>query len=125
MRLLISLDAVLSFPRTVATHPERFGVRDADHQATVAAVRETLAEELDQRTFEYTRSNGTPWTLTLSDLVDRGPAMEMAYNPNDCVEVRWGAPEGSEERATCRRRAPEDQQARMAKYRRWFAERTR
>ena len=24
-------------------------------------------------------------------------ALEMAYNINDCAELRWGAPEGSEE----------------------------
>ena len=36
----------------------------------------------------------------------------MAYNPNDCVEVRWGATEGTPESATCKRRAPEDQRPR-------------
>jgi hypothetical protein len=25
----------------------------------------------------------------------------MAYNPNDCVELRWGAPAKSDEAATC------------------------
>ena len=29
----------------------------------------------------------------------------MAYNPNDCVELRWGAPEKSHEASTCKRRA--------------------
>jgi hypothetical protein len=52
-------------------------------------------------------------------------AMEVAYNPNDCVEIRWGAPEGSEEHATCKRRAPAEQRSRMLKYRVWFAERER
>jgi hypothetical protein len=46
----------------------------------------------------------------------------MAYNPNDCVEVRWGAKEGSAEYATCKRRSPEDQKARMGEYRAWFRE---
>ena len=44
----------------------------------------------------------------------------MAYNPNDCVEHRWGAAEGSPEAATCKRRAPADQRAKMAEYRAWF-----
>ena len=44
----------------------------------------------------------------------------MAYNPNDCVEVRWGAKEGTPEYATCQRHAPDDQRARMAEYRVWF-----
>ncbi len=125
MRLLISFDAVLSFPDTVAAHPERFGVREADSSMAAARVREALENELSRRQFEYTRSDGSTTTLTLKDLVDRRRAMEVAYNPNDCVELRWGAPEGSDERATCKRRAPADQQARMKKYRPWFAKRER
>jgi hypothetical protein len=49
----------------------------------------------------------------------------MAYNVNDCVEVRWGAAEGSDEAATCKRRAPKGQMAKMAEYRVWFHERRR
>ncbi len=125
MRLLISIDAVVSFPDTVAAYPERFGIAKSDGEAASKAVRHALAAELQQRSFEYTRSDGSTWTLTLADLVERMKAMEVAYNPNDCVEIRWGAPEGSEERATCERRAPGEQQQRMLKYRVWFAERER
>jgi hypothetical protein len=25
-------------------------------------------------------------------VIDRAVDLEMAYNPNDCVELRWGAP---------------------------------
>ena len=52
-------------------------------------------------------------------------APEVAYNPNDCVEVRWAAPEGSDERSACRRRAPGDQRSRMEEYRSWFRDRRR
>jgi hypothetical protein len=125
MRLLISIDAVVSFPDTVATHPARFGIRDEDRDASVAAVRATLEEELAERAFEYTRSDGSKWRLTLADVVARTESLEVAYNPNDCVEVRWGAPEDSEEHTTCTRRAPPPQQSRMQKYRPWFTTRTR
>jgi len=125
MRLLISIDAVASFPDTVAAHPERFGIAAADGDTAAGAVRSALAAELKKRALEYTRSDGSTWTLTLADVVDRMKAMEVAYNPNDCVEVRWGAPDGSEEHATCKRRAPAEQQSRMLKYRVWFAERKR
>ena len=48
----------------------------------------------------------------------------MAYNPNDCAELRWAAPEGSEEASTCKRRAPQAQRDKMASsYRNWFRER--
>jgi hypothetical protein len=125
MRLLISIDAVTSFPDTVAAHPERFGIREADREAAVQQVRNALETELAKRSFEYVRSDGTAWELSLADVVERTKAMEIAYNPNDCVEIRWGAPEGSEERKSCNRRASQEQQARMRKYRKWFAERER
>jgi len=125
MRLLISIDAVVSFPDSVAAHPERFGIREADRDAAVEQAREALRTQLEKRSFVYTRSDGSTWKLSLSDLVARMKAMEVAYNPNDCVEVRWGAPEGSKERASCKRRASQEQQSRMQKYRKWFADRTR
>ncbi len=125
MRLLISIDAVVSFPKSVEAHPERFGVPEADREAAAQQVRDTLLSELGARSFEYTRSDGSTWKLTLADVVDRMKAMEVAYNPNDCVEIRWGASDGSEERRTCKRRAPGEQQKRMQRYRAWFAARER
>jgi hypothetical protein len=125
MRLLISIDAVVSFPDTVAAHPERFGIRDAERDEAVNQVRGALQTELEKRSFEYVRSDGSAWELSLADVVARMNAMEIAYNPNDCAEIRWGAPEGSEERATCKRRASQEQRLRMEKYRKWFAERQR
>jgi hypothetical protein len=125
MRLLISIDAVTGFPDAVARAPDRFGLENADVDAAVKGLRERLREELRSRSFEYPRSDGSPWKLTLEDLVDRQKALEMAYNPNDCAEIRWAAPEGSDERATCGRQAPPHQRARMATYRDWFAERQR
>ncbi len=44
----------------------------------------------------------------------------MGYNPNDCIESRWGAPAGSAEAAACRRRAPAYQVERMKAMRQWF-----
>jgi len=125
MRLLISIDAVMTFPDSVGAHPERFGLPGLEHAAAVQQVRDTLRAELGRRSFEYTRSDGSAWTLTLADLVARAKPLEMAYNPNDCPEVRWGAPEASQEHATCKRRAPEAQQSRMRTYRSWFAKRER
>jgi hypothetical protein len=49
----------------------------------------------------------------------------MAYNVNDCVELRWGASEKSDEAATCKRYAPGAQREKMTKYRAWFHERRR
>ncbi len=42
------------------------------------------------------------WELRLKDVMSRETALEVAYNPNDCVEQRWGAASGGEEAATCR-----------------------
>ena len=82
-----------------------------------AELQSVLASELAARKFSYTRSDGSPWTLTLKDVVDRAAALEMAYNLNDCVELRWGAPEKSDEASTCKRHAPGAQRAKMTKYR--------
>ena len=45
----------------------------------------------------YTRTDGSEWTLALKDVVERMGALEMAYNVNDCVELRWGASDDSDE----------------------------
>ena len=90
-----------------------------------AEMDQVLATELSAREFTYKRTDGSEWKLTLKDVLDRISKLEMAYNINDCVEHRWGAPEGSDEAATCKRRAPDTQRVRMAKYRPWFSERRR
>jgi hypothetical protein len=46
----------------------------------------------------------------------------MAYNPNDCAEVRWGADTKTPDYATCNRHAPVEQRSRMQEYRAWFHE---
>ncbi len=126
MRLLIALDAVKGFPARVERHPQRFLLDDGTSPAAAkAALEEQLAAEAGRRRFSYTRSDGSSWELSLEDVLDRAEAFEMAYNPNDCPEIRWSAPEGSEEIKTCRDHAPSAQRARMASYRSWFKERRR
>jgi hypothetical protein len=126
LRLLIAIDVVRGFPERVARRPERYAMPRGRSVADVKAeLQSVLASELAARKFSYPRSDGSPWTLALKDVLDRMPALEMAYNPNDCVELRWGAADGSEEAATCRRHAPGAQRAKMTKYRAWFHERRR
>jgi hypothetical protein len=126
LRLLIAIDVVRDFPARVARRPERYAVPAG---TTVAALRARLdgviRDETAARRFAYARSDGSPWTLTLADVLGRTTALETAYDPNDCVEVRWGAPADGAEASTCRRRAPAAQRARMDAYRVWFHERRR
>jgi hypothetical protein len=88
-----------------------------------AELQGKLASELAARKITYTRSDGSAWTLSLKDVLDRAADLEMAYNLNDCVELRWGAPEASDEAATCKRHAPAAQRTKMMEYRTWFHER--
>ena len=126
LRLLIALDVVRNFPDRVARRPERYAMPKDKSVADVKAQLEAvLASELAERKFSYTRTDGSSWTLALKDMMDRASALEMAYNPNDCVELRWGAPDKSQESATCARHAPAGQRAKMAEYRAWFHERRR
>jgi hypothetical protein len=126
LRLLIAIDVVRGFSDRVARRPDRYAMPQGKSVDQVRAeLQAVLASELPAHKFSYTRSDGSPWTLTLKDVFDRAASLEMAYNPNDCVELRWGAAEGSEEAATCRRHAPPAQRAKMVKYRAWFHERRR
>ena len=113
-----------SLTRCVARLPQRYAIPFGRSVADVKAqLQGALASELAARKVTYTRSDGSPWTLTLKDVVDRAGDLEMAYNPNDCVELRWGAPDKSDEAATCKRHAPAAQRAKMTDYRGWFRER--
>lgn len=125
MRLLLALDTVLGFPEAVRRRPERFGLDRTVLDSAIARLRTRLDRELAARAFEYRGTGGARTTLTLADLRARIAAFEVAYDPNDCPEVRWGAPAGSPELARCARRAPPDQRRLLERYRVWFAERRR
>jgi hypothetical protein len=126
LRLLIALDVVRTFPDRVMRRPERYAMpKDKSAADVQAELQSVLASELAARKFSYPRTDGSQWTLTLKDVLDRATDLEMAYNVNDCVELRWGAPEKSDEAATCKRRASPAQRAKMSDYRAWFHERRR
>lgn len=126
MRLLVAIDTVLGFPDAMRRSPERWGLREgAELDRAVEVARARMREELERRRFGYARSDGTRQELTLAELVAREDAIELAWNPNDCVETRWGAPPRSDEAASCRRHAPPEQHARMHRMRSWFANRRR
>lgn len=126
LRLLIAIDVARALPARVARRPERYAMPAGKTVEEVRADLEArLASELRSRSFKYTRTDGSDWELSLQIVVDRAASLEVAYDPNDCVELRWGAPEGSDEAKTCVHRAPEAQRAKMGQYRAWFHERRR
>jgi hypothetical protein len=123
-RLLIAIDVVRNFPDRFVRRANRFAIPAGKTAADMKGeLQGVLASELASRKITYTRSDGSPWTLSVKDVVDRAADYEMAYNPNDCVELRWGAAENSEEASTCKRHAPQTQRAKMTDYRAWFRER--
>ncbi len=124
LRLLIAIDAVIGFPERVAKYPEDFDLRGNPSAEEIKdRLQKMLEKEIENRTVTYIRSDGKEQQLTLKQIIDRREALEMAYNPNDGVEIRWGAPENSEEIKTCKRRAPANQRATMQSVRKWFAQR--
>ena len=125
MRLLISIDTVVDFPALVARAPERFNLSAGAHDAAVTKLEQQLRQELEARSFTYLRSDGSSHTLSLAQLLQRTERLELGYNPNDCVELRWGASQADAEFGTCKRHAPAEQRARMTRYRQWFHTRTR
>jgi cell wall-associated NlpC family hydrolase len=125
LRLLISIDTVVGFSQRVRAAPQRFGVAPAALAGKLKELEQLLQSELAKRSFSYTRSDGSAQKLSLQQVVERAAALELAYNPNDCPEVRWGAAADSGEAATCHRHTPPEQAAKMAAYRHWFAMRKR
>jgi len=124
LRLLIAMDALEDFPAQVAAAPDHYKIsrwKSADKvKSELEGVRGKIAAEW---TIVYKRSNGSPQSLTMAEVLKRKAAFEVGYNPNDGVEIRWGAPEGSTEIKSCRRRAPAGQVETMRKLRPWFQKR--
>jgi hypothetical protein len=120
MRLLIAMNVLLGLPERVVRHPELFNLAGRRPADAAAELRKLHAERIGARGIEYRRSDGSTFKLTVAELLARRTALEIAYNPNDCVETRWGAAPGSPELATCARHAPADQAARMTEVRGWF-----
>jgi len=123
-RLLIAIDVVRNFPDRFVRRADRYAIPPGKSVAEMRTeLQNALSSELAARQITYTRSDGSPWTLSVKDVVDRAADLEMAYNPNDCVELRWGARENTDEASTCKRHAPQAQRAKMSDYRAWFRER--
>jgi hypothetical protein len=123
-RLLVAIDVVRNFPDRFVRRANRYALPPGKSVDDMKReLQGVLDSELASRKITYTRSDGSPWTLSVKDVVGRAVEFEMAYNPNDCVELRWAAPDNSEEGATCKRHAPAAQRAKMSDYRPWFRDR--
>lgn len=124
-RLLIAIDVVRGFPDRFVRRAERYAVPGGKSvEAVKGELQGVLDSELASRKISYTRSDSSQWTLSLKDVLDRMADFEMAYNPNDCAELRWAARDNTDEASTCKRHAPQAQRAKMSsEYRIWFRER--
>lgn len=124
LRLLIAIDAVIDFPKKVLRSPEDYKMpKLKSAEAVKSKLDEILKSKMDELSITYTRSNGSEQKLTLAEIVKRRDAFEIAYNPNDGPEIRWGAPQGSAERSTCKRQVPPAQAKVMNETRTWFHKR--
>jgi hypothetical protein len=120
MRLIIAMNVLLGLPDRVVRHPELFNLGGRKPTDVAAELKNLHTGRIRERGIEYKRSDGSVFKLSVADLLARKTALEIAYNPNDCVETRWGAAAGTPEAAPCGRHAPPDQQARMSEVRSWF-----
>jgi len=125
MRLLIALHVLEGLPERIRRYPELYILGGEAPASAAARIAQTHAREIERRHISYTRSDGRPWRLSLAEIYGRRPGLEVGYNPNDCVERRWGGTPATADYATCRRQAPAEQRARMEEYRPWFHERRR
>lgn len=122
MRLIIAINVLTGLPEKILRHPELFVLGNQSPAQAKAQIEQQHAQRTLESTIRYTRSDGSPWELSVADVLARKSAFEIAYNPNDCAEIRWGAKADTEEYATCRRHAPAEQRAKMEQYRAWFRE---
>ncbi len=122
MRLIIAINVLQQLPEKITRHPELFRLQDQSPEQAKIEIERFHALRTEEHQISYTRSDGSPWSLTIAEILARRSAFETGYNPNDCAEIRWGAEPGSNEYATCRRHAPATQRAKMEQYRPWFRE---
>ena len=122
MRILIALKVLADLPEHIRHHPELYLLRGESPEAAKARIELLHSQRLKERFISYTRSDGSSWRLSLGEIYQRLSGLEIAYNPNDCVERRWGATPGTPEFATCGRQVPAEQRTRMEEYRPWFRE---
>lgn len=122
MRLLIAINVLQSLTDKIIRYPELFVLSGKSPEQAKIEIERHHNKRIHERSVFYTRSDGSRWELSLAEILARKPAYEIAYNPNDCAEIRWGAQPDTEEYSTCRRRAPAQQQTKMEQYRTWFRE---
>ena len=122
MRLLIALNVLAGLPERIRRYPDLYVLRGERPADAAVRIERLHADRLDQQFVTYARSDGHEERLSLRDIYARRAGLEVAYNPNDCVERRWGASPDTADYASCRRQAPSDQRARMQEYRPWFHE---
>lgn len=124
LRLLIAMDAVLDFPDLVVRSPEDFNISGLSSPGQVKKrLQSVLDHNASELSINYTHTNGSLQKLTIGEILKRRDAFEMAYNPNDGIEIRWGAPEKSDERAMCHRHSPSNQFKTMRSVSMWFHKR--
>jgi len=120
MRLLIALKVIAGLPEQIIRYPALFSLAGRSPEEASEDIQRRHEQRIAQRRITYTRSDGSPLDLTVADVFARREALEMGYNPNDCIESRWGATPDSDEYTSCTRHAPQDQKSKMEKYRSWF-----
>lgn len=125
LRLLISLDVLLDFPDRMLRTPESFVIpAEKDAQGVKLELLDLHTKWSREFGVSFIGSDGISQKLTLAEIIRRQDALEIAYNPNDCIEIRWGTPIASEELHSCQRQAPREQREKMEQYRKWFRTRT-
>ena len=85
----------------VPSFVDQAGLEKYDIQSQSDLAKALLAEKnriFAERSMEYTNSAGKQVRLTLLDIEER--LYDLSFDPNHPPELRWGAPLGSEERAS-------------------------
>jgi hypothetical protein len=89
-RLLIAIDVVRGYPDRVARQPGRYAMpKDKSLAEVKAELQSVLASEIATRKFSYTRSDGSPWKLSLKDVT--APAISKWHTTRTTASSCAGA----------------------------------
>lgn len=122
MRLLIAINVLQKFPDKIIRYPALFNTTPQAAPQLKAQIQQLHDKLIHEKKIRYVRSDGQQQELSVADILARKAGFEMSYNPNDCIELRWGATSGSEEYRSCQRHAPVAQFKQMLAIREWFRE---
>ena len=76
MRLVIAMNVLTALPERIVRHPDLYVLSGRPAEEARTEVETLHARRARERTITYSRSDGSPWMLTVADILARKAAFE-------------------------------------------------